>query len=206
MILDGTLIETDRLAGVRDNGNDRWFSQKDKMFGGAAATRRGASAGGASQRARSSSSRERSWSGDRVTARSSYDEISNAASVEDIKSCPHSLTGRRFMHGSSPVGSLGEMLGRLAEYAPPAGGVVALRLQRAQEWREHPPPVRRVREQGLHGEAGRPGQGAGRPGAGHRCGLRPGGDEGVTVRHRRCPPGRPAPPPDGGKHPRPAGP
>uniref|UniRef100_UPI0030F47209 transposase family protein n=1 Tax=Streptomyces sp. GSL17-111 TaxID=3121596 RepID=UPI0030F47209 len=34
VILDGTLIETDRLAGVRDNGNDLWFSQKDKAFGG----------------------------------------------------------------------------------------------------------------------------------------------------------------------------
>ncbi|CAM5739816.1 transposase family protein [Streptomyces hirsutus] len=33
-ILDGTLIETDRLAGVRDNGNDLWFSQKNKAFGG----------------------------------------------------------------------------------------------------------------------------------------------------------------------------
>ncbi|MGJ3560115.1 hypothetical protein ACR6C2_22000 [Streptomyces sp. INA 01156] len=27
VILDGTLVETDRLAGVRDNGNDLWFSQ-----------------------------------------------------------------------------------------------------------------------------------------------------------------------------------
>ncbi|MFV2118031.1 transposase family protein [Streptomyces sp. Act-28] len=34
VILDGTLIETDRLAGVRDNGNDWWFSQKHKAFGG----------------------------------------------------------------------------------------------------------------------------------------------------------------------------
>jgi hypothetical protein len=34
VILDGTLIETDRLAGVRDNGNDLWFSQKHKSFGG----------------------------------------------------------------------------------------------------------------------------------------------------------------------------
>ncbi len=34
VILDGTLIETDRLAGVRDNGNDLWFSQKHKAFGG----------------------------------------------------------------------------------------------------------------------------------------------------------------------------
>ncbi|MEU9710449.1 transposase family protein [Streptomyces sp. NPDC047967] len=32
--LDGTLIESDRLAGVRDNGNDWWFSQKHKAFGG----------------------------------------------------------------------------------------------------------------------------------------------------------------------------
>lgn len=34
VILDGTLIESDRLAGVRDNGNDLWFSQKHKTFGG----------------------------------------------------------------------------------------------------------------------------------------------------------------------------
>ncbi|MEU2981169.1 transposase family protein [Streptomyces hirsutus] len=34
VILDGTLIESDRLAGVRDNGNDWWFSQKHKAFGG----------------------------------------------------------------------------------------------------------------------------------------------------------------------------
>lgn len=34
LILDGTLIESDRLAGVRDNGNDLWFSQKHKAFGG----------------------------------------------------------------------------------------------------------------------------------------------------------------------------
>ncbi|OWA19078.1 hypothetical protein B9W68_00715 [Streptomyces sp. CS227] len=34
MILDGTLIETHRLAGVRGNGNDLWFSQKHKAFGG----------------------------------------------------------------------------------------------------------------------------------------------------------------------------
>ncbi|MFH8738323.1 MULTISPECIES: transposase family protein [unclassified Streptomyces] len=33
-ILDGTLIESDRLAGVRENGNDLWFSQKHKAFGG----------------------------------------------------------------------------------------------------------------------------------------------------------------------------
>ncbi|MFJ6216116.1 transposase family protein [Streptomyces sp. NPDC092296] len=34
MILDGTLVETDRFAGVRENGNDLWFSQKHKAFGG----------------------------------------------------------------------------------------------------------------------------------------------------------------------------
>lgn len=34
VILDSTLIESDRLAGVRDNGNDLWFSQKHKTFGG----------------------------------------------------------------------------------------------------------------------------------------------------------------------------
>ncbi|WP_436841900.1 transposase family protein [Streptomyces bobili] len=34
VILDGTLIESDRLAGVRENGNDLWFSQKPKAFGG----------------------------------------------------------------------------------------------------------------------------------------------------------------------------
>lgn len=34
VILDGTLIESDRLAGTRDNGNDVWFSQKHKAFGG----------------------------------------------------------------------------------------------------------------------------------------------------------------------------
>ena len=34
VILDGTLITSDRLAGVRDNGNDLWFSQKHKAFGG----------------------------------------------------------------------------------------------------------------------------------------------------------------------------
>ncbi|MEV0925982.1 transposase family protein [Streptomyces spongiicola] len=32
--LDGTLIESDRLAGVRDNGNDWWFSRKHEAFGG----------------------------------------------------------------------------------------------------------------------------------------------------------------------------
>jgi hypothetical protein len=30
VILDGMLIESDRLAGSRDNGNDLWFSQKRK--------------------------------------------------------------------------------------------------------------------------------------------------------------------------------
>jgi hypothetical protein len=34
VVLDGTLIASDRLAGVRDNGNDLWFSQKHKAFGG----------------------------------------------------------------------------------------------------------------------------------------------------------------------------
>jgi hypothetical protein len=34
VILDGTLIESDRLAGFRENGNDLWFSQKHKAFGG----------------------------------------------------------------------------------------------------------------------------------------------------------------------------
>lgn len=34
VILDGTLIESDRVAGLRDNGNDLWFSQKHKAFGG----------------------------------------------------------------------------------------------------------------------------------------------------------------------------
>ncbi|MFG6198279.1 hypothetical protein [Nonomuraea sp. JJY05] len=34
VILDGTLIESDRVAGVRDNGDDLWFSQKHKAFGG----------------------------------------------------------------------------------------------------------------------------------------------------------------------------
>lgn len=34
VILDGTLIECDRVAGVRENGNDLWFSQKKKAFGG----------------------------------------------------------------------------------------------------------------------------------------------------------------------------
>ncbi|WP_393077349.1 transposase family protein [Streptomyces sp. LN704] len=30
VILDGTLIESDRVAGVRENGNDLWFSQKTR--------------------------------------------------------------------------------------------------------------------------------------------------------------------------------
>ncbi|MEU9173141.1 hypothetical protein AB0D34_36150 [Streptomyces sp. NPDC048420] len=38
MILDGTLIKSVRLAGVRDNDNDNdnelWFSQEHKAFGG----------------------------------------------------------------------------------------------------------------------------------------------------------------------------
>jgi DDE superfamily endonuclease len=34
VILDGTLIESDRVAGLRENGNDLWFSQKHKAFGG----------------------------------------------------------------------------------------------------------------------------------------------------------------------------
>jgi hypothetical protein len=34
VILDGTLIESDRLTGVRENGNDLWFSKKHKAFGG----------------------------------------------------------------------------------------------------------------------------------------------------------------------------
>ncbi len=34
LILDGTLIESDRLAGIRENGNDLWFSQQHKAFGG----------------------------------------------------------------------------------------------------------------------------------------------------------------------------
>ncbi|MCX4660456.1 IS5/IS1182 family transposase [Streptomyces uncialis] len=34
VVLDGTLIECDRVAGVRENGNDLWFSQKHKAFGG----------------------------------------------------------------------------------------------------------------------------------------------------------------------------
>lgn len=35
VVLDGTLTASDRVAGVRDNGNDLWFSQKHKAFGGA---------------------------------------------------------------------------------------------------------------------------------------------------------------------------
>ncbi|MGW0583919.1 transposase family protein [Streptomyces sp. NPDC002920] len=34
VILDGTLVKSDRLAGVRENGNDLWLSQKHKAFGG----------------------------------------------------------------------------------------------------------------------------------------------------------------------------
>ncbi|MFF3897649.1 transposase family protein [Streptomyces sp. NPDC001812] len=34
VILDGTLVETDHLVSVRDNGNDLWFNQKHKAFGG----------------------------------------------------------------------------------------------------------------------------------------------------------------------------
>ncbi|MBP0459500.1 transposase family protein [Streptomyces montanisoli] len=34
VILDGMLVESDRVAGTRDNGNDLWFSQKHKSFGG----------------------------------------------------------------------------------------------------------------------------------------------------------------------------
>jgi hypothetical protein len=33
VVLDGTLIACDRLAGVREIGNDLWFSQKHKSFG-----------------------------------------------------------------------------------------------------------------------------------------------------------------------------
>ncbi|MEU2133729.1 transposase family protein [Streptomyces sp. NPDC018352] len=33
LVLDGTLIACDRVAGVRENGNDLWFSQKHKSFG-----------------------------------------------------------------------------------------------------------------------------------------------------------------------------
>ncbi|WP_405648511.1 transposase family protein [Streptomyces uncialis] len=34
VVLDGMLVRSDRLAGTRDNGNDLWFSQKHKSFGG----------------------------------------------------------------------------------------------------------------------------------------------------------------------------
>ncbi|WP_228034488.1 transposase family protein [Streptomyces spongiae] len=34
VVLDGTLIESDRLAGIRENGNNLWFRQKHKAFGG----------------------------------------------------------------------------------------------------------------------------------------------------------------------------
>jgi hypothetical protein len=34
VILDGTLIECDRVVGVRESGNDLWFSRKHKAFGG----------------------------------------------------------------------------------------------------------------------------------------------------------------------------
>jgi hypothetical protein len=34
VIPDGTLIASDRLAGVRENGNGLWFSKKHKAFGG----------------------------------------------------------------------------------------------------------------------------------------------------------------------------
>ncbi len=34
VILDGTLIKCDRVAGIRENGNDLWFSQKHKSFDG----------------------------------------------------------------------------------------------------------------------------------------------------------------------------
>ncbi len=34
LVLDGTLIACDRVTGVRENGNDLWFSQKHKSFGG----------------------------------------------------------------------------------------------------------------------------------------------------------------------------
>ncbi|WP_373032630.1 hypothetical protein [Streptomyces sp. NRRL B-2790] len=34
VILDGTLIESDRAAGDRANGNDLWFCQNQKVFGG----------------------------------------------------------------------------------------------------------------------------------------------------------------------------
>ncbi|MDH6136627.1 hypothetical protein P3T37_006058 [Kitasatospora sp. MAA4] len=34
VVLDGTLIESDRLAGVREDGNDLGFSQRHKAFVG----------------------------------------------------------------------------------------------------------------------------------------------------------------------------
>ncbi|ANP56686.1 transposase [Streptomyces griseochromogenes] len=34
VVLDGTPIACDRPASVRENGNDMWFSQKHKSFGG----------------------------------------------------------------------------------------------------------------------------------------------------------------------------
>ncbi|WP_162600150.1 transposase family protein [Streptomyces sp. CS131] len=34
VILQGMLVESDRVTGTRDNGNDLWFSQKHKSFGG----------------------------------------------------------------------------------------------------------------------------------------------------------------------------
>ncbi|MET9462145.1 transposase family protein [Streptomyces canus] len=34
VVLDGMLVQSDRVTGVRDNGNDLWFSQKHKSFGG----------------------------------------------------------------------------------------------------------------------------------------------------------------------------
>ncbi|MFC8718765.1 hypothetical protein [Kitasatospora sp. NPDC057198] len=34
VVPDGTLIESDRLAGVRENGNDLRFSQKHRAFEG----------------------------------------------------------------------------------------------------------------------------------------------------------------------------
>lgn len=34
VILDGTLIRSDCVAGLRDKGNDLWFSQEPKAFGG----------------------------------------------------------------------------------------------------------------------------------------------------------------------------
>ncbi|WP_393087063.1 hypothetical protein [Streptomyces sp. LN704] len=33
VILDGTLIESDRVAGMRENGNDLWFSCTHQAFG-----------------------------------------------------------------------------------------------------------------------------------------------------------------------------